>query len=596
MRFGVFSIACVLAAPLSLAAQQEAKSKSDVLRLELIESVLKDLENEKAKEPPSLQRTQQLAAVVEQLTRAQTGPSDRNGQGWFTYVLANTSKTSVSLARKLVEQEEQDRAEDAKKMLLQCEETGKAAAAKLNEIQTGPELDPVIDSLSSAIEKLGQSENSRQSPIHRDLMYLLDFVRRWQNFLVARDAGQSQEADDHLRALISFERRPRFLDNAEFSKKVEITLQALGKIPPEAIKEKIFQLANRSLAATTPEEIDALFKETAALAAARMNQDGLRRELGELRDFLKELQDGIIALSKNDEQALKSTTGMLMANAPRYTETLSVPRSKILLRVDDFKKAFAKKNPLAAPKTGLPSPDAVLAKMVDLNSIEPHLAELQEAYTGLENPPQHWQMVPSALKTLVSRVAELQQGNGQQRAVFENPLNPAISQLSELQRQYDLLCLNVSFAAETGLVPVPTESPEDYARRIIPVLVEKQEWELLRTLSTACQSVKVSSSVFSINDGTALDAWIFGMKQENDAKDIRAATLAYQYVLTSSSLLIPAKIVGGRLENLRKNHPTEYQSGVDSAISFSRGETKARPGARDKQLSWTIPNRKPVAP
>jgi hypothetical protein len=418
----------------SVPASPPIEKPRDDLPGQFMASLTRDLETAKAA-GKSQEKIQLLAGIMEQATRELTwnnvdhGPSNPQRFSWYNRLLAVGSKESIELATVLREQEARQLEDAVAKYLSDGDNTGKSATQKIMEAKTPADIDPIIRQLKDFTESAPSREAS-ESTVRKELLCLLDFANSWQLQLAQRAAGQSQLALKTLQSIAQSNKIPRWLDRSVFLREIEVASRTAGKIPLEEIEPRITEIANKALAATTSEELDQLLLAGGKLQESLGNDDLLRIPFSQLNEFLKNLQNAIIALENHETATLRSLLILLESHHPDFDRHLGVPRTH-LLRI-------------------------------------------------------------------------------------------------------------------------------------------------------------------SLEERQALDSFVYGMRQENDAKDFRTATMAYQSVLTNSSTLIPPAQVGARLENLRQNHPKEYESGIDDALNLNKGESRVLPGARPKQLVWAIPARKPL--
>ena len=425
------------------------------LASQLIASLVRDLETAKAAGMTG-GKIQQLASITQQATRelsghaAELGLANNRRYSWYDSLLAVGSKESIELAMALMKQDAREREAAIANYLCDGEKTGQSATEKLLAAKTAADLDPVIRQLKDFTGKTPSSE-ATESTVRKELLRLLDFANRWQLQLAQRETGQSQQALKTLQALAQNDNIPRWLDRSVFLREIDAASRAVGKVPVGEIKPQITQIANKALTATTGEEIDKLLLEAGELHETMGNEDLLRLPFSKLTEFLKNLQDAIMAVDNQDSAKLRSSLSLLEAYYPDFDQHLGVPRSNLLRRVNDLRQAAAKNNTVPSARTATPRPETVMAKMVNLDSIQPHLSELKDSCVGLD-PAGHpnWTMIQMLLDAFSKTAARLKAGQGMDRAVFENPLDPAVPQLRELQRQFDLLCMTRSFAEETG--------------------------------------------------------------------------------------------------------------------------------------------------
>jgi hypothetical protein len=234
--------------------------------------------------------------------------------------------------------------------------------------------------------------------------------------------------------------------------------------------------------------------------------------------------------------------------------------------------------------------------MTSLETIVPHLTALQLALDSDPSIPftSSWRMDLMSLQTMATRSEQLMAGRGMQRGVHESGLQmTTIPAIVELQRQFDILCLNITFAEDTQLLPNEKESARDYTARLKTKLARLEKWEALQMLYTATRAIKIKEPVINYDDDNAVSGLLYGLRLTKEAKDLRMGTCALQTVLTSPSKLVPASLVGKYLEEIRKSDPQAYQQGSILALNISKAEGKRAPGERAQALQWVIPSRKP---
>ncbi|HEY3900451.1 MAG TPA: hypothetical protein VGM54_17720 [Chthoniobacter sp.] len=73
-------------------------------------------------------------------------------------------------------------------------------------------------------------------------------------------------------------------------------------------------------------------------------------------------------------------------------------------------------------------------------------------------------------------------------------------------------------------------------------------------------------STAAVNDREALQLFLAGLNQEK-AMQYVFAVISFEQALKTGSQLISAELIGGHLERIQKEHPQEYQKGVENSLN-----------------------------
>ena len=107
--------------------------------------------------------------------------------------------------------------------------------------------------------------------------------------------------------------------------------------------------------------------------------------------------------------------------------------------------------------------------------------------------------------------------------------------------------------------------------------IEKRDWPLLSRVLDFCQRLPSNQSPLSTSDSTAFRQFLAALNMER-TNQYQSAVASYHATLRTGSQTIPLDFIGERLAVLEKEHPKEYQSGLelsnssqpDRALGFPR--------------------------
>ncbi len=566
-----------------------ATSESESLQHELIASLRTDLEVMRNAKPPAAGHIQQLAQVIDMVMREKPDSPGGGSSSWNTSVLAYGSKKSADLAAEYLKRQQKAQAATASAAETRAEQSAARIGIYMFEAKTASELDAPVQELAAAISQLPQS-GGLESTSHQLLIFQRNLLM-WQKQLAQRETGDPLAALRTVENLRAFsDPLPQWTDKTAFSKAVAQANQAMGLPTREKLDADIKQLTEKALAASKAEELDPLLVETRKFKTFRDHlPEGGSRRLSSLESLLTTLQNGLLAKQRGDAPKFRECLGHL--ELPDYAD-LGISRSRLLEYTYQARQSTAA--PGARSAAPAASPEAVAARMTTFDAILPNLPALQLAVDSDLSLPDGtaWRMDLLCLQGLQRQAAQLTAGRGLQRAVHEIALGMTkVPAIAELQRQFDILGLNITFAEDTALPPLPGETARAYVARLKPRLVQLGKWELLQTLYTATRALKMMEPLITGDDDAAASSFLYGIRMATEAKDLRMATCAFQSVLTLPSTLVPAEIVGQRLTAIRAADPKAYQQGSEMALNISRAEGKRAPGERIPSLVWIIPAR-----
>lgn len=125
------------------------------------------------------------------------------------------------------------------------------------------------------------------------------------------------------------------------------------------------------------------------------------------------------------------------------------------------------------------------------------------------------------------------------------------------------------FDTYKGAPPTDDETPAAYATRVKNDALAGQDWALLKKALTAHSYLYrnvASMGGIPDNEGDGLNKVITGINQ-NEAGQYSLAVQSFQDALKAGSLDIPAKFVGEQLATIKRDHPDEYNSGMEAFLA-----------------------------
>jgi len=124
------------------------------------------------------------------------------------------------------------------------------------------------------------------------------------------------------------------------------------------------------------------------------------------------------------------------------------------------------------------------------------------------------------------------------------------------------------FDTYKGAPPADNETPAAYATRVKNDALAGQDWTLLKKALTAHAYLyrNVAAGSAPDDESAGVDEMITGSNQ-NGAGQYALAVESFLTALKSGSLYVPAKFIGGQLDAIKRDHPDEYDAGVEAYLA-----------------------------
>ena len=125
------------------------------------------------------------------------------------------------------------------------------------------------------------------------------------------------------------------------------------------------------------------------------------------------------------------------------------------------------------------------------------------------------------------------------------------------------------FDTYKGAPPSDNETPATYVERVKNDALAGRDWGLLKKVLTA--HAYLYRNVVAVagapdNEAAGVDKLITGINQK-EAGQYAQAVESFQNALKTGSLDIPAKFIGEQLDAIKRDHPSEYDSGMEAFLT-----------------------------
>jgi hypothetical protein len=136
-----------------------------------------------------------------------------------------------------------------------------------------------------------------------------------------------------------------------------------------------------------------------------------------------------------------------------------------------------------------------------------------------------------------------------------------IAKLAMLRSEMLKLALPRYVDAPAGSVAKEGETPLEFLERLAQEAKDRQDPATGYRIRMARNTLARGNS-FATQDSTGLNAYVSGQNQEI-AGQFELAVVSFQQALKSGSDLVPAKLIGERLDAIKAAHPEAFQKGLD---------------------------------
>lgn len=148
--------------------------------------------------------------------------------------------------------------------------------------------------------------------------------------------------------------------------------------------------------------------------------------------------------------------------------------------------------------------------------------------------------------------------------------------------------------APADMGPKEEESAAAYLKRMLDLSLHNSDWQLVSRVIDTTQTMGLTS-VLGTNDASALRQILAGVNQER-ARQFSFAVTSYLAALKTGSQAIPVEKIGDMLEKIKKDHPQDYEAGVQAAkAGLSANEERMRTIMDPRTSRFGSPGSNPAA-
>jgi hypothetical protein len=435
-------------------------------------------------------------------------------------------------------------------------------------------LEDKVEALKKAITaegtaKASVSPNSPQSSLYANAAYLAANLDQLTAQMDNPNAGNNAEAEIRqiLTAFSSEEVRKagqELLDEIHLERKTRADAAAAES---EALLKRVSDTVAK---AQKPEDVDGILAD---LQKFQSNGNGgynpenqaLYQQVSSAFQFTKLWQDYLSHLATGQTQL---AIGDLQSLSQDNYGVGIIPRSQILERLTALKTAPPTTSTNTAGVTPSKSPvENILKGIKTLDDMEPALEQLAALRSNDAQAQQAYYNVAPLAQIYTSVKAGLPLNTNLNFANSNNGNGPGVS--PDVQAELLVFVLQHYFDSYKGTPPAPDEKPPAFVNRVISDAISREDWALLKKAISA-QTYLNQNSIPGVYSGSAIsggvDNLLAGLNQEA-ASQYALAVFSYENALKVPDATVPAKLIGDKLAAIQKDHPKEFEDGMQMVLS-----------------------------
>jgi hypothetical protein len=283
-------------------------------------------------------------------------------------------------------------------------------------------------------------------------------------------------------------------------------------------------------------------------------------------------QDYLMAVETKDT---RKASEALRSLADRDTESvIKMPRSEILARQRGLEPKPLQPVATPTPKKATPEDVGKLYDSIkDLDDIAPVLSKVRAATRNSYSSSSDSTL--SALDTIEQTYAGIKAGLPVTlHLTSTSSLKPERHDLVfKLEAKMLLLALPRALDVPASDAPKPNETVEDFLTRLASKARETKNWASLARILTVSRDIGrnfATAGITNTRDELAtVNYYLDGLRQER-ARQYILAVSSYQSALTAGAPDDLAAAVGERLETIKKEHATDYETALERKLNPPR--------------------------
>jgi hypothetical protein len=310
------------------------------------------------------------------------------------------------------------------------------------------------------------------------------------------------------------------------------------------------------------------------------------------QDYLSSMGTGNIEQARNELSNLaQNSFGVTIVPRSHLLELMNPPQPVSVMQTGTLP-------PPPPPAAAEPTVDDILDQVKTLDQMEGALKQIESLKRTL-SPEENAAVV--TFQNYVQCYHEIKAGLPTQLNLTNGFAN--LRGHEEISRLMWLMALQALFSSfKDALTPMPDEKPLDFVNRVIADASSREDWDLLKVALETKDSVTRSTQfgLYVPDPLSGLDSMIAALNQES-AGQYSLAVTSYEAALKSPNLEIPAKMIGEKLAAIQKDHPADFQSGYQQAVSpvvqymNSPFNMPFRPGMPGYPYPYPYPNVRPAS-
>lgn len=413
-------------------------------------------------------------------------------------------------------------------------------------------LDDKLDAFKSALKAFASSQPATAQARMGDMASMVDSA-------YAQEGGEANLEAFVLRAMAMYPSPEVQAAGKALLAELESQKKARDDAFTARVDAVLNALPDRLGKAQKPEDIDPILSDIQSLAPVRsgygygvdQTMQTIVAKINACYQFTTQWQDYLSAKNHGNTQTAQTILASLLNNRQPEAPVL-IPRSQLLAASADLADTV---KPAAA---GAPTPDpkavateqklAIFSQIKTLDDIGSALPKLDVLNIGY---PQNSDI--QELTRYGSVYADAKGGLPVKLDQLENqgpnmPPDAGKADLSKVKSMLLLYVLPMYLGLPPDQQPQPDETLRDYLDRLSAFAQGKSDWLMLKKVTMTQQKLGYVS----------MPAEFYAGLDQETAGQYALAAQSYLMALKSNSLNLPSKLVGDRLDAIKKDHPDDY--------------------------------------